>query len=174
MVGFAAALAAGWMVLPGAFYSKVEQPLGFNHEVHTGAANAMACEDCHGFRENGSFAGIPKLEKCEACHAEPLGATESESTFVERYVKTGREPEWMVYSRQPDNAWFPHAPHVKLAGLKCEECHSGHGQTKVLRPLEANRITGYSRDVMNGMRMERCIRCHTDKELEHSCLDCHK
>lgn len=172
--GFALALGAGWLALPGAFYEKREQPLSFSHDAHTGAANGMACEDCHGFREDGSFAGIPKLDKCASCHAEPLGATEHERMFVESYVKTGREPQWLAYSRQPDNAWFPHASHVKAGGLKCETCHGEHGHSKSLRPVEVNRISGYTRDVMGGMRMGDCVRCHTDRGLEHSCLDCHK
>ncbi|MCW5980261.1 MAG: cytochrome c3 family protein [Bryobacteraceae bacterium] len=183
--GFALAVAAGWLILPGVFYAKVEQPLAFSHEAHT-QTGGMACEDCHGFRDDGSFAGIPTLEQCASCHAEAVGTTESERKFVEEYVKLGREPQWLVYSRQPDNAWFPHAPHVKAAGLPCESCHGDHGQSNSLRPLEVNRISGYSRDVMGrpsgplglrragGMRMDDCVRCHAGADLRHSCLDCHK
>ena len=186
VAGFALSLGTGWLVLPGTFYRKAEQPLKFNHEVHTGASNSMACEDCHSLREDGSFAGIPKLEKCAGCHAEPVGTTDSEKQFVEQYVKPGREPQWLVYSRQPDNAWFPHSTHIKVAGLKCESCHGSHGHSTSLQPLEVNRISGYTRNVMGlpagrfglqragGMRMDDCVRCHTDKKLEHSCLDCHR
>ena len=37
-----------------------------------------------------------------------------------RWRDTGREIPRRVYARQPDLAWFPHAQHVKLAGLPCE------------------------------------------------------
>ena len=175
--GFVAALAGGWLVLPGAMYRPVQQPLSFSHEAHTGPNNGMACEDCHGFDAEGNFAGVPKLETCAGCHAEPLGETDAERVFVTDYVKTGREPEWARYSRQPDNAWFPHSTHVKLAGLACEECHADHGHTKGLRPVEVNRVSGYSRALMTGsggLRMDDCVRCHGDKGLQHSCLDCHR
>ena len=37
-----------------------------------------------------------------------------------------------------------------------------------------DRISGYSRDVWRGMKMDDCVACHRQQGLEHSCLDCHK
>ncbi len=184
--GFLASLGAGWLALPKTLYRTEAQPLSFNHQVHTGDKGNMACEDCHSFRENGSFAGIPKLESCAGCHAEAMGETAAEKQFVANFVKPGREPQWKVYARQPDNAFFPHSPHVKAAKLKCEKCHGDHGKSTTLPLYQVNRISGYSLDVMGrpagrwglqragGMRMDDCVACHRQNGLSHSCLDCHK
>lgn len=184
--GFAVALGGGWLIFPSVVYRTQAQPVSFSHEVHTGELVGMDCGSCHGFGQDGEFAGIPKLGTCAPCHMAPMGETEAERIFVETYVTQGREPEWLVYSQQPDNAWFPHATHVTLAGLACEQCHGDHGATGEPRPYAANRISGYSRDVMDGapaaeggqgnggMRMDDCIRCHQEQGLEHSCLDCHR
>lgn len=181
--GFLTALAAGWYGLPRVLYVEKPQPFAFNHAVHTGEQGGMSCEDCHSFRENGKFAGIPKLESCVACHAEPLGSSPAERLFMEQYVKAGREPQWQVYLRQPDNAWFPHAAHVKRGALSCETCHGNIGQSTAPPPYRENRITGYSEQVMGrrvffrrsgGMRMDDCVACHHQEGLRHSCLDCHR
>jgi hypothetical protein len=148
----------------------------------------MACEDCHSIGENGRFGGIPALDKCSTCHAEPVTQSAEEKLFVERYVKTSREIPWRVYSRQPDNVSFSHAIHVKLAKVACERCHGEHGKTDKLRAYEENRISGYSRDIWGsamarisfrpverpGMKMDDCAACHRDKGVTTSCVDCHK
>jgi hypothetical protein len=190
--GFLASLSAGWLVLPATLYRTVPQPFQFSHLAHTGEKGGMSCQDCHALRDDGSFAGIPKLESCANCHAEPMGATEAEKKFVADFVKPGREPQWNVYSRQPANAFFPHAAHVKAGGIRCETCHGGHGKSTALPAYRVNRLTGYSLQVMGpsaraagwqsgahhgpagGMRMDDCISCHRQKSLRHSCLDCHK
>lgn len=181
--GFCVSLAAGWYGLPRILYVEKPQPFAFSHEAHTGEKAGMSCEDCHTFRETGAFSGIPKLESCVACHSEPAGETKAELEFIEKFVKPEREPQWQVYSRQPDNAWFPHAAHVQRGKLKCEQCHGEHGKTHVLPVYRENRITGYSEDVMGrraglkrvgGMRMDDCVACHRENKLSHSCLDCHR
>ena len=184
-IGFLLTAGAGWMVAPDWFYKKVEQPVSFNHQVHT-KKNEMACADCHAFTEAGEFAGLPKLEGCAACHTEAMGETKAEKDFIEAWVKPNREPAWLSYSRQPDNAWFPHSVHVKRAAIACEKCHDKHGETTVLAPVEVNRISGYNRAVMGrpagplkmqhsgGMRMSDCVDCHREKGFSHSCMDCHR
>ncbi len=186
LCGFAAALGAGWAGLPAVLYEKTAQPVDFSHKVHTGEKGGMKCDDCHSFRDDGTFAGIPALEKCATCHAATLGNTRAEKTFVEKYVNANREVPWGVYARQPDNAYFSHATHVKVAKLACERCHGSHGATDTLRPLERDRISGYSRDLWGrpaagvslrsgpGMRMDDCVDCHRQNGFAHSCLDCHK
>jgi menaquinone reductase, multiheme cytochrome c subunit len=185
LAGFGFSLAAGWFVFPMALYERTSQPLQFNHAVHVGEKAGMACADCHQFRDDGTFAGIPTLENCAGCHAEPLGETQAEKILVEQFVKPGLEIPWLIYSRQPENVFFSHASHVKLGEVKCEECHGDHGKTTSLRPFERNRISGYSRDIWGpslarvgskrpGMKMDDCISCHRDHGLNHSCLGCHK
>jgi hypothetical protein len=184
--GFGVSLCAGWLVLPGTFYRTESQPVRFNHQVHTGDKGNMGCADCHSFTATGQFAGVPKLESCANCHTEPLGTTKAEAEFVSRYVKPGVEPRWLIYARQPENAYFSHAVHVKTARLACERCHAGIGRSTTLPLYQVNRISGYSRDVMGrpagrwglaragGMRMDDCVDCHRQRGLSHSCLDCHK
>jgi hypothetical protein len=185
LIGFAAAAGFGWVALPAVLYRPAPQPMAFNHKAHT-ETGGMACADCHSLDAAGRFSGIPKLESCAACHAEPVGTTQAEKDFIAQFVKTGKEPEWRVYSRQPDNAWFPHAPHVNAGKISCETCHGDHGRSERPPEYRENRISGYSLHVMGrpagkwglgrdgGMRMTDCVACHRSKQLEHSCLDCHK
>ncbi len=90
-------------------------------------------------------------------------------------MKPTRPIPWRVYARQPDNVHFPHAVHVKRAGLACARCHGPHGTTDALRPFEQNRVSGYSRDVGRGMKMSDCEDCHARHGRAHtSCLACHR
>jgi hypothetical protein len=185
LAGFSASLAAGWYAFPLALYERSTQPLSFSHKTHTGEKVGMKCEDCHGFREDGSFEGLPAVDKCAACHAEPLTQDPSEKALVEQYIKPNRQVPWLVYARQPDNVYFSHASHVRLAKLACERCHGGHGETATLRAFERNRVSGYSRDIWGqslirvnnprpGMKMDDCIDCHQQQRQKNGCLDCHK
>jgi len=172
-VGASIALAAGWAGFPRALYERRPQPVEFSHKVHTGTGG-MKCEDCHELRADGSFAGIPALEKCAGCHSAAMGSTAAEKRFIDGYVTPRREVSWAVYARQPENVYFSHAVHVKRAQLACAGCHGDHGQAETLPPYEEDRISGYSRDVWLGMKMDDCVACHRQHGLEHSCLDCHK
>jgi hypothetical protein len=178
--GVLTALGAGWIAFPHAIYTSRPQPVDFSHKIHADKAG-LKCEDCHAFRDDGSYAGIPTLDKCAGCHGAPMGDTAAEKNFIEHYVTPNREPEWLPNARQPENVYFPHAAHVKLAQLKCERCHGNQGATSSLRPYQQDRISGYSRDIwgnraagVSGMRMDDCVACHRQHGLEHSCLDCHK
>ncbi len=184
--GMAVACVIGWFVFPRALYRKIDQPIQFSHKVHTGEKAGLPCEECHALGPDGRFSGIPRLEKCAACHSEAQGTTADERHLVEEHVRQGREVAWRVYARQPENVHFPHAPHLRLAGLKCERCHGPHGTTDTLRPFEQNRVSGYSRDVWGrsmtrlgraeweGMKMDDCSDCHHHHAVKESCLTCHK
>jgi menaquinone reductase, multiheme cytochrome c subunit len=187
-LGFSTALAAGWAGFPRLLYRTEAQPLQFSHKTHAGEKAGLACDDCHSITEAGHFTGIPKLEKCSTCHAEPLGKTLDEKKLVEQYVKPVREIDWLVYSRQPQNVRFPHAIHLKRAKLDCVKCHGEHGKTETLRVYEQNRISGYSRDIWGqsisrmsfrqserpSMKMDDCLHCHDDRGVITSCRSCHK
>jgi hypothetical protein len=186
MVAFLTCFLSGWLLFPKLLYSKKEQPFNFNHALHV--EEAGDCESCHVFREDGTFAGIPKLETCMECHSdEAMGETEDESVFVEEYVSKEKEVPWFVYSRQPDCVFFSHAAHIKAAGMACTTCHGPIGESTVSKPYEENRITGYSRDIWghniwgikthswDRMKMDDCAACHK-KETGHKgyCFQCHK
>jgi hypothetical protein len=115
-----------------------------------------------------------------------MGETRDEKLFVDNHVTPNKEVPWLVYSRQPDNARFPHAPHITLAKIACEKCHGDHAATEKLRAYEENRISGYSRDIWGAsiarlpvagrpaMKMSDCETCHAQKRVFTGCMDCHK
>ncbi|SPF33869.1 conserved exported hypothetical protein [Candidatus Sulfopaludibacter sp. SbA4] len=170
LAGLAAALGAGWAGFPYAIYTSRPQPVDFSHKVHADKAGAK-CEDCHAFRDDGTFAGIPTLDKCAGCHAAAMGTTAAEENFIDQYVTPQREPPWASYARQPENVFFSHAAHVKLGNVKCESCHGALGASDKLPRYRQDRISGYSR---LGMSMTDCIACHRQQARADSCLDCHK
>ncbi|MGD0499247.1 MAG: menaquinone reductase multiheme cytochrome c subunit QrcA [Bryobacteraceae bacterium] len=189
LAGILAALGAGWIGFPRAIYKTQPQPVDFSHKIHAEKAG-LQCEDCHAFRGDGTYAGIPTLDKCAGCHTAPMGTTQAEKNFIDQYVTPNREPQWASNARQPENVYFPHAAHVKLAKLECKRCHGGQGASDKLRPRLEDRINGYSRDILPvesvfpsrrgqgsaapRMKMDDCVACHRQHGLEHSCLDCHK
>ncbi|HEY6555302.1 MAG TPA: menaquinone reductase multiheme cytochrome c subunit QrcA [Vicinamibacteria bacterium] len=172
LVGLTGALAFGWLGLPHLRFVAADQPLQFSHRVHTSEATGLACADCHSFRANGEFAGIPPLATCSGCHADPIGTSPDEKRLVEEFVKTGREIPWHVYSRQPDNVRFPHAPHVTEARIPCESCHGAHGTSESLFRFETNRVSGYARGLAT---MGACEGCHRERGRgATACIGCHR
>ena len=177
------ALGAGWVGFPHAIYQSRPQPVDFSHKVHADKAGAK-CEDCHAFRDDGTFAGIPTLDKCAGCHAAPMGTTAAEKNFIDRYV-TPEPRAAMGVLRAPagERLLLAHRARQAGAGSKCEACHGDQGASDTLRPYQEDRISGYSRDIWgrpprrqaaHGMKMDDCVACHRQQGLEHSCLDCHK
>jgi menaquinone reductase, multiheme cytochrome c subunit len=186
LAGFGLGLLGGWVAFPFALYRTESQPIQFSHKVHTGEQGGMSCDNCHEFTPDGRFVGVPALDKCAECHSSTLGTSPNEKRFVEEFVTPRRPVPWLVYSRQPDNAFFPHATHVKLAGMACEECHGPQGTGDSLKDYQENRISGYSRDIWGrniagissspweGMKMGKCVRCHDRHNRTDGCIDCHK
>jgi len=184
--GFAAMILIGWFAFPAILYQKTEQPIQFSHKIHTGETVGMTCEDCHSFRADGTFAGVPTLDKCATCHSSQVGESPEEKILVEEYIAKDKSIPWLVYARQPQNAYFAHVQHVKLAEIPCERCHGPVGSSDRLPPFEQNRISGYSRAIWGpnisgiksheweGMKMDDCSRCHMERGVQESCLNCHK
>lgn len=193
IVGLVASLIVGWVIFPKLLYSQKHQPFDFNHKQHNELVGE-GCESCHFFREDGSYAGVPKLAQCVECHETVQGETEDEATFVNDYVTPGREVPWLVYSKQPDCVFFSHAAHVKSAGMDCKICHGDIGTSTSLKVYEENRITGYSRDIWgkniagfkkntwDRMKMDDCSECHVKLGVQQNsvqtekgaCFVCHQ
>lgn len=193
IIGLAASLIVGWVVFPKLLYSQKKQPVNFNHVLHVELVDE-GCTSCHYFREDGSFSGIPKLESCLECHEEVQGDTEDERIFAEKYVSTGTEVPWLVYSKQPACVFFSHVAHVKMGKMDCTTCHGHIGESEHSRIYEENRITGYSRDIWgkniagikkntwDRMKMDDCAECHKKENvnqgsvqtLRGGCFVCHK
>lgn len=200
IAGFIGSLILGWVIFPMALYSSQPQPMNFNHALHMnpdkvdgieGDTETEKCLFCHQFRDDGTFAGIPRLEKCMECHDDPespLGSTPEEKEFMTRYVAEEKEIPWLSYYRQPDCVYFPHIAHVKMGKVDCRTCHGDHGKLEDLPTYKANRLTGYSIKIWgerisglkfntwDRMKMDDCAECHTKKghEENNACFVCHK
>ena len=184
-VGFVSLFFAGWLFLPLLLYAQKEQPIDFNHKLHT--AEVGECESCHYFREDGTYNGIPKLENCLQCHEEQVGEHPEEAKLIKEYVQPGKEIPWLVYSRQPQCVFFSHAAHVVLAEMECATCHGPVGEEEHTKPYQYNRLTKYSRDIWgwniagykkhtwDRMKMDDCAECHEEMTgSKGTCFQCHK
>ena len=169
VAGLTGGLFVGWIVFPQILYSTKTQPINYNHAIHQEDAG-MSCEDCHYFREDGTYAGKPSLAACVECHEEPQGETESEARLVAEFVEPEKEIPWISYSRQPDNVFFSHAAHVKMAEMECTECHRDVEQETEAPPIKINRLTGYPNEIM---KMYVCEDCHAQEGVSNSCDLCH-
>lgn len=199
LAGLIPALIVGWIIFPMVLYSSQPQPINFSHAIHMnperveieGETEVEKCTYCHEFREDGTFAGIPKLAKCMECHDDPefpLGESPEEKRFLKQYVAEEKEIPWLSYYRQPDYVFFPHIAHVKMGKINCRVCHGEHGKLDRLPPFEKNRLTGYSRNIWgrhisgwkfntwDRMKMDDCAECHTKSghEENNACFVCHK
>ena len=185
-IGVLVALVLGWVVFPRVLYVKKSQPIDFLHKTHAEKSGIADCGECHTIRDDGSFAGLPPMEKCAGCHSDKIGDSKAEAILVNNYIKPEHETPWLLYSGQPANVWFSHAIHVKRANLPCTECHSTYGESDQVRPYELNRISGYSRDIWGhsmsrlrrapheGMKMSDCENCHKKRGMDVGCLGCHE
>ena len=166
LVGFIAALVVGWVVFPNLLYSQKAQPINFSHVAH----QDNDCESCHSFRTDGTYTGIPAIDKCKECHETAQGTTEAERILVEDYIPNNRQIPWKVYAWQPDNVYFSHAPH-KGQGLECVTCHRDVNKEENTPVFKENRITGYS---ISTMKMVECEKCHAAEGASNNCEICHK
>jgi hypothetical protein len=172
LAGLLAALVVGWGGFPSVRYQRVAQPVQFSHKIHADKAGAK-CDDCHFLRQDGAFAGIPALEKCSGCHAQAMGTSAEEKRFIDSYVTPNREVVWQVYARQPQNVYFSHVAHIKLAHLDCRQCHGAQGQSDKLAAARVERISGYSGSP-HFQNMDACEDCHRQRGAANSCLACHQ
>ena len=170
--GVLAALCAGWRGFPTVLYQNVAEPVDFSHKIHADKAGAK-CDDCHALRGDGTFAGAPTLDKCASCHAQAMGSSQQEKRFIDQYVTSNREIPWQSYTRQPQNVYFSHAFHVKLAKLDCSVCHGDQSRSDTLPPAQVDRISGYSGS-LHFQNMDACEDCHRQRGAANSCLACHK
>jgi len=86
LLGFLVAAAAGWVLFPDVLFTAKEQPFRFSHQTHV-EGQEMACEDCHFFREDGSYAGFPSNEGCMNCH--DVGEPEDRAVVLEAIEAAG-------------------------------------------------------------------------------------
>ena len=176
ILGFIISFLVGWIFFGNHFavpplYGKLTQPVSFSHNIHVKEAE-MACEDCHYLKPNGRWSGVPKLAKCVECHEEPQGETKEEAHFIKKFVETGREIPWLIYSKEPKNVFFSHAAHLKIAGFKCRRCHGEMGYNDKPPVYVYSKLSKYPQHTV--IVMEKCMRCHKKFEAPNYCFTCHK
>jgi len=132
------------------------QPIKFPHDLHAGAMK-IDCQYCHSGAYKSKNASIPSLNVCMNCHK--VVKTESPEIHkiydalgydpqTQKYDSTKARPmQWIRIHNLPDFAYFNHSQHVKVAGLKCQQCHG---------PIETMKeVYQYS-----PLTMKWCIQCH--------------
>jgi len=167
LIGLVASIVLGWWGFPKILYSQKTQPIRFDHVVHVQDV-AMACEDCHSYREDGSFAGYPTNANCVGCHESVQGEDPDEVKYVAEYVEQEKEVKWLIYQKQPDNVYFSHIAHKDF---DCTSCHPDVANMNTPPVYYENRLSGYSKDTM---KMWQCEECHAKSGASNACFVCHK
>ncbi|MDB5134851.1 MAG: c-type cytochrome [Mucilaginibacter sp.] len=137
------------------------QPIKFPHDLHAGTMQ-INCQYCHSGAYKSKNASIPSLNICMNCHK--VVKTESPEIHkiydalgydpaTQKYDSTKSRPmQWIRIHNLPDFAYFNHSQHVKVAGLKCQQCHG---------PVETMKeVYQYS-----PLTMKWCIQCHKRTEV---------
>ncbi len=152
--------------IPRLQYRTVEQPIQFNHKVHSEAVG-MTCDDCHPSVPTDaspafpiSTCAVPRREGEQRGRAAPRRALRRDGArgAVARPRAAARE-----------RLLLPRAAH--RAKIACERCHGPHGESPRRAPVQENRLTWYSRDIWGpsptrprgtweGMKMTDCSSCH--------------
>lgn len=137
------------------------QPIKFPHDLHAGVMK-IDCQYCHSGAYKSKNATIPSLNICMNCHK----VVKTESPEIQKiYAALGYDPktqkydstqarpmQWIRVHNLPDLAYFNHSQHVKVAGIKCQQCHG---------PVETMKeIYQYS-----PLTMKWCIQCHKRTEI---------
>ncbi|MGN6639362.1 MAG: cytochrome c3 family protein [Mucilaginibacter sp.] len=137
------------------------QPIKFPHDLHAGVMQ-INCQYCHFGAYKSKNASIPSLNVCMNCHR--VVKTESPEIHkiydalgydpqTQKYDSTKMHPmQWVRVHNLPDFVYFNHSQHVKVAGLRCQQCHG---------PVETMKeIYQYS-----PLTMKWCIQCHKRTEV---------
>jgi len=137
------------------------QPIKYSHQLHAGAMK-IDCQYCHSGAYKSKNASIPSLNVCMNCHK----VVKTESPEIQKiYNALGYDPQtqkydstkskpiqWVRIHNLPDFAYFNHAQHVKVGGIRCQTCHG---------PIqEMQEVYQYS-----PLTMKWCIQCHKRTEV---------
>jgi len=137
------------------------QPIKFPHDLHAGVMQ-IQCQYCHSGAYKSKNASIPSLNVCMNCHK----VVKTESPEIHKiYDALGYDPatqkydslkarpiQWIRIHNLPDFAYFNHSQHVKVGGIKCQQCHG---------PVETMKeVYQYS-----PLTMKWCIQCHKRTDI---------
>jgi cytochrome c551/c552 len=146
-----------------------EQPIKYSHQLHAGTLK-IDCQYCHFSAYKSKNAAIPSLNVCMNCHnyitASEKYNGETSPEIAKIYKALDYDPETKVYGDNPkpvqwirihnlpDLAYFNHSQHVKVAGIKCQECHG---------PIQTMKeVYQYS-----PLTMKWCINCHKTRDVNY-------
>jgi mono/diheme cytochrome c family protein len=151
------------------------QPIAFSHRIHAGD-NKIDCQYCHSSAKNSKSSGIPSVNVCMNCHknisevSEETATAEHSKAFYDGeiqklYKAAGWDSEFLEYTGEtepivwtrihnlPDFAYYNHAQHVTVGGIKCQKCHG---------PVEEmEELYQYS-----PLTMGWCIDCHKETKVK--------
>lgn len=137
------------------------QPIKFPHDLHAGVMQ-IQCQYCHTGAYKSKNASIPSLNVCMNCHK----TVKTESPEIHKiYDALGYDPQtqtydslkarpiqWIRIHSLPDFVYFNHSQHVKVGGIKCQQCHG---------PIETMKeVYQYS-----PLTMKWCIQCHKRTDI---------
>jgi mono/diheme cytochrome c family protein len=139
------------------------QPIHFPHDLHAGVMK-IDCQYCHSGAYKSKNASIPSLNVCMNCHKvvkqespeiQKIYAALGYDPKTQKYDSTKSKPmQWVRVHNLPDFAYFNHSQHVKVAGIKCQQCH---GPVQTMKE-----IYQYS-----PLTMKWCIQCHKRTEVNY-------
>lgn len=128
----------------------VEQPVAFQHNLHSGQLG-IDCRYCHTSVEESAYANVPPTETCMTCHSMVrVGSPQLENVF--QSWETGARLEWNKVHDLADYVFFNHSAHLN-AGVGCSDCHGRVDQMSEIWKAEP-------------MTMGWCLECHRAPE-EH-------
>jgi hypothetical protein len=151
-----AVVGCGWSPPPAP-----EQPIAFNHQVHT--EDDIDCTRCHQGVETQDQAGLPAMATCATCHRREATDHPAVVSFMEQYAGGQGEPMvWRKVNVMPTSAMvhFKHKPHIR-ADVDCATCHGDVSQMTV------------AQRVINTASMGWCLDCHRESGASIDCLTCH-
>lgn len=122
-----------------------DQPVAFSHKKHAGELE-IDCQYCHYGADKGRHAAIPPTELCLNCHSK-VKTNSPEIKKLKNAVESGENIQWVKVNHYPDFAYFNHAQHVNVAGVKCQKCH-GDVETMEIYYQKENLGMGW------------CLNCH--------------
>lgn len=161
----AAVLASvAWILASCSAEPAPEQPLAFNHALHT-VKHAIKCTECHTGAETSAHAGLPAISHCLRCHMKPQGeANNPREQKVRDLAAKGGAFRWIQVNRNEAHVYFSHAAHVSLAGMECSQCHGN-----VTDWTEPPRLPD---PYLHSMKA--CMNCHRKRGASNQCAVCHR
>jgi Cytochrome c7 and related cytochrome c/Class III cytochrome C family len=144
-------------LLAGQLPPTPEQPIAFDHRVHTQVAG-IDCAFCHRTAAQGPTAGYPDLQQCMFCH-QVVGQGQPEIEKVRQAWVEQRPIDWVRVHRMPDHVHFVHDAHIK-AGLPCATCHGEVASMQQVRQVRS-------------LKMNDCVACHQERSAPTECGACH-